>query len=218
MPNSQLPRNQTPFCAWSQSLKTGSLLGIKLAVAASVAHVGIAISNDWLASGPLTAALVGTLLFALTELSFRGFTEAHALSAEWRILTTIVSFGTAFAGFLTALWLLGLLVGDVHSFYCEPAIPWHFEVAVFGGFTSALFLKMTSGMRLEGILGPAVYLALFWISPFYGFFKAPVFLALGLLVECENRTAITITTAAVGMAVGAYTGRLLASWFQKKSG
>lgn len=83
---------------------------------------------------------------------------------------------------------------------------------------SALFLKMTSGRRLEGALGPAVYLALFWIGPFYGFFKAPVFLALGLLLECENRTEVVIIIAAAGLAVAAYAGQLLASWLQNKSG
>jgi len=110
------------------------------------------------------------------------------------------------------------MVGEARSFYCEPDIPWRIEIAVFGGFMSALFLKMTSGRRLEGALGPAVYLALFWIGPFYGFFKAPVFLALGLLLECENRTEVVIIIAAAGLAVAAYAGQLLASWLQNKSG
>ena len=62
-----------------------------------------------------------------------------------------------------------------------------------------------------------MYLALFWVGPFYGFFKAPVFLAQGLLVECQNREAGAIIIAAVGMLVSAHMGRLLAAWLQKKS-
>ncbi len=214
---SQLPRDQTPNGALSYALKAGFCQGIGLAVAAGIAHVGIAVSDNWLASGALMVALVGTLLFALTEQAFRGFFEAHSSSAEWRIFKEAVSFGTAFAGCLAVCWLASLLVGEARSFYCEPTVPWRVEIAVFGGFVSGLLLEMTRRRRLEGALGPAVYLALFWIGPFYGFFKAPVFLAQALLIECESRAVAAVIIATLGMLVSADMGRLLATWLKKKS-
>ncbi len=217
MPASQLPRHQTPKGALSYALEAGLFQGIGLAVAAGIAHVGITVSDHWLASGPLAIALVGTLLFALTEQAFRGFFVAHSPSEEWRIFKEAVGFGTAFAGCLTVYWLAGLLVGEARSFYCGPVVPWGIEIAVFGGFVSGLLLKMTRRRHLEGALGPAVYLALFWIGPFYGFFKAPVFLAQGLLIECESRAASAVIAAAAGMLFAAYVGGFLAVWLQKKS-
>ncbi len=105
------------------TLKAGFFQGIGLAVAAGIAHVGIAVSNNWLASGALTVALVGTLLFALTEQAFRECFEAHSSSSERCIFKEAVGFGTAFAGCLAVYWLLGLLVGEARSFYWSQ--PFH---------------------------------------------------------------------------------------------
>lgn len=201
----------------SNRWKAGFCRGAGLAVAAGIAHVGIAVSGTWLASTTLTVALVGTMLFALAEQAFRGLFVAHSRSAEWDIFTEAACLGAALTGCLAVYWLAGLLAGDVQSFYCEPAVPWRIEIAVFGGFVSGLLLEMTRRRRLESALGPAVYLALFWIGPFYGFFKAPVFLAQGLLIGCENRAAGAVILAAIGMLFAAYVGRLLAGWLQKKS-
>lgn len=111
-------------------------------------------------------ALAGTFLFPLTEQAFRQIFVAHSPSAEWRVLKEAAGFGTAFAGCLAVYWLAGLLVGKAKGFYCEPAVPWRIEIAVFGGFVSGLLLEMTRRRRLENALGAAVYVALFWIGPY----------------------------------------------------
>jgi hypothetical protein len=200
----------------SNRFKAGFCQGAGLAVAAGIAHVGIAVSGNWLASSALTVALVGTLLFALTEQVFRGLFVAHSSSAEWDTFKEAARFGTALAGCLAVYTVAGSLVGEARSFYCEPAVPWRIEIAVFGGFVSGLLLEMTRRRRLESALGPAVYLAIFWIGPFYGFFKAPMFLAQGLLIGCENHAVNGIITAAVGMLLAAYVGRFLATWLLRR--
>lgn len=113
-------------------------------------------------------------------------------------------------------WIVGLFAGTATEFYCTPLVPWRIEIAIFGSWAIGMLTAM-AGFRGYG---PAAYsltiIGLAWIAPFYGFFSAPVFLAMNLSTKCPDKTMLAISVAALGMLVGARIGSLIAAWFYER--
>lgn len=57
-----------------------------------------------------------------------------------------------------------------------------------------------------------IFLAFFWIAPFYGFFHAPWFLAQTIASPCADRPLIQSLVVAAGMVIAAEAGQRLADW------
>ena len=145
--------------------------GLALAGAAGFAHGGIATADWWFSGGgSLPVALVGTLCFAMAYLVFDGMHSPAPPAARCGVLH-VVEFGVGAAAYWVAYSLVTRAVGDVNHFYCQSTVPWGIGIAAFGAFMSQLLLDTVHRSRYKGILEPAVFLSLFWISPFYGFFN-----------------------------------------------
>jgi hypothetical protein len=48
--------------------------------------------------------------------------------------------------------LLASALGDAHTFYCEPAVPWRIEIAIFGSFAIAFLTRMAGLAAAPGWL------------------------------------------------------------------
>lgn len=193
----------------------GVIRGLGLAGAACVAHIGIATTELWFSGADsLPAALVGTLCFAMVFMVVEGTSPYSPAPARCGVLH-VVEFAVGAAACWVAYILTSLAVGDVEHFYCQPMVPWSIGIAIFGAFITALLLETVRRSRYQGTLEPAVFLSLFWISPFYGFFKAPVFLAQGTALGCEIRETNMLLAATICMWLSACIGKSLAGWLEK---
>ena len=95
---------------------------------------------------------------------------------------------------------------EISDFLCEPLVPWRILIALFGAFAMSCLatgVALRSPSRLTGLM---IYLAFFWIAPFYGFFHAPWFLAQTIVVPCADRPFAQAMIAALGMALAAHIG------------
>ena len=104
-----------------------------------------------------------------------------------------------------ALAVLAVFPG-IPDFLCEPLVPWRISIALFGAFAMswlATGVALRSQFKLAGLM---IYLAFFWIAPFYGFFHAPWFLAQTIVVPCAERPFAQAMIAAFGMALAAHVG------------
>ncbi|HUG35916.1 MAG TPA: hypothetical protein VML54_03140 [Candidatus Limnocylindrales bacterium] len=111
-------------------------------------------------------------------------------------------------------WLIGRVLGTGAGFYCEPLVPWHIEIALFGSFGVAYVTAMARQRRRARAAHALAVLALLWIAPFYGYFSAPVFLGLSLNMMCPGRPIVTVVLAALGMRVGEHLGLTAANWIR----
>ena len=64
-----------------------------------------------------------------------------------------------------------------------------------------LLKHMAHRLRYANALDVLIYLSLFWIAPFYGFFSVPYFLAVNIVMPCPERQLIDVLAAAVAMAL-----------------
>lgn len=126
--------------------------------------------------------------------------------------------GVDFAVAAIGLWAVVSALPAGRDFLCEPLVPWRISIALFGSFAmnwlarAALLSAPTERVSL------LIFLAFFWIAPFYGFFHAPWFLAQTIASPCANRLPVQSLIAAAGMLIGAEMGRRLADWsFQAKT-
>jgi hypothetical protein len=99
-------------------------------------------------------------------------------------------------------WVLQRVFGPGTAFYCEPLVPWRIEIAFTGSFGLAYFTFMALQRRRAWAVYPLALVGLLWIAPFYGFFSAPLFLAVSLNIRCPGRPIVTIVIVAVGIRVG----------------
>jgi hypothetical protein len=112
---------------------------------------------------------------------------------------------TTLASCLGALAVFAVFPG-IADFLCEPLVPWRISIALFGAFAMswlATGVALRSSFKLAGLM---IYLAFFWIAPFYGFFHAPWFLAQTIAVPCAARPFVQAMIAAAGMALAAHAG------------
>ncbi len=120
----------------------------------------------------------------------------------------VVSSLAAIAGLLVIV----NIVPAVGSFVCEPMVPWQLSIAIFGAFGMS-WLSAAAGIQSPNYRpGLMIYLAFFWIAPFYGFFYGPWFLAQAVVLPCDGRPLAQAIIIVLGMVVAATAGRGTAIW------
>lgn len=177
------------------------------AFVAAAAAVGIL--DHFGRSNTLGLALVSTLIVACTvgmlripaplEARFRG-------SADWW------RHGSDFAAAAIGLWAVVSVFPASHDFLCEPLVPWGISIALFGTFTINWLARAVAWRAPTERISLLIFLALFWIAPFYGFFYAPWFLAQAIASPCADRPLVQSLIVAIGMVIAAEAGRRLADW------
>lgn len=198
------------------ALTSGARLGLLLGGALGLSHAGVAVAEAVASADPLTLALVATLLFALPTMATNVAVpstqtvgpQMFAFEAAHLVVGTLA--GT------TILAVIGLVNGSSDDFYCAPEVPWRVEIAAFGGFVLGVIEAMLWRLGRLSALGPAVYLGFFWIAPWYGFFRAPVFLAQAIYFSCEGRTYLAVAAVAITMVLAHDVGRHLAWWLARR--
>jgi hypothetical protein len=189
-----------------------------LIAAALMAQVVIVVLTELAAPAPLLTAMLATAAFAgvWLGLSRRPSAATPSVRSGWGeplyaagITTTAVFLGSR---------LLAGVFGDGRAFYCEPAVPWRIEIAIFGSFAIPFLTRMAEVRGRARLVYPLTLIAFLWIAPFYGFFVGPVFLAIGLVAGCADRSLISVLLAGLGMIVGERLGIRLAAWLSTSSG
>lgn len=190
---------------------------VQVVVAALSAHLAIVLLTKFLVPSPLATALVATLVFAGFWLAF----AASGTSTDGRSRKSTRWWdwaGASVVGFL-CIWggmrLVSTVLETGSGFYCHPAVPWRIEIALFGSFA---FAYLIGAARERGwLVYPLVLLGFLWIAPFYGFFSAPIFLAISLNTACPNRSAIAVAVATMAMLVADRGGTILARMLSERS-
>ena len=154
-------------------------------------------------------ALVATLMaagMAFVSAARNPFDSDHFTLGQ--LSTDLMSFLTAMIG----LWGVVKILPALGGFVCEPLVPWNFSIAIFGAFVMSW---LSAGLRIrkaDAWCGVALYMAFFWISPFYGFFRAPWLLAQTVAVPCDGRPVLQALAVVLSMAVATIAGRRVSTW------
>ena len=158
---------------------------------------------------PIFLALIASLVAA--GLAFVLATQ-DPFNSDYSSLSQTSAILVSFFAAMLGLWGIVNIVPAVGIFVCEPLVPWHFSIAIFGAFGMSWLAAAARLRRPHNREGLMIHLAFFWIAPFYGFFHAPWFLAQTVVLPCEGRPFVQALIAGVAMAVAAYGGHRTASW------
>jgi hypothetical protein len=154
-------------------------------------------------------ALVASLVVA-------GITFALAaqdpFDADYSSLSQISAYLVSSLAAMMGLWGIVNIVPAVVDFVCEPLVPWHLSIAIFGAFGMSWLAAATRLRRPHDRAGLMIHLVFFWIAPFYGFFHAPWFLAQTVVLPCDGRPLAQAIIVVLGMIVTASAGRQMAIW------
>ena len=186
-----------------------------LAVAALAAQAVTVAQNRLVTAVPLLTAMLATLAFscAWVGLSPSASVNAALLRTSLRARLYVAALTTV--GVLLGVDLIAAVLGDARSFYCNPAVPFRIEIAIFGSFAVGLCTRIAAARGQAQLVYPLALVAFFWIAPFYGFFQGPVFLATGLVAGCGDRGVIPILLAASAMILTERLGNELGAWISK---
>ena len=176
---------------------------------AFVAAVGVIAALEHLGwTNVLGLALVSTMIVAGAV----GLLRAPApFTAQFTQLGDWMQHGADFAAAVVGLWVVDSVFPASRDFLCEPLVPWHVSIAIFGAF-GANWLAAAAKPTAEFPLGLMIYLAFFWIAPFYGLFHAPWFLAQAVTLQCEGRPFAQVAIVGIAMAVATVGGHWTARW------
>lgn len=169
----------------------------------------------YLSPVPLVTAIAATLTFAAAWPYGVRPPETETRAASLSTLVDLYAAAFTAAGVLVGAWMISAIVGDASAFYCEPAIPWRIEIALFGSFFVGLSTAMAHVRRRSVLTYPLTLVALLWIAPYYGYFSGAVFLGLGLVANCPDRSVVQFGIAVLGMVAGKAIGSMLAVWLLK---
>lgn len=181
--------------------------GSAAAFIAAVAVVGVL--GRFGQSNSLGLALISTLIVAgaMALLRLRAPFEARfSLSADWW------RHGADFALAPIGLWAVISVLPTSRDFLCEPLVPWRISIALFGAFAMNWLARAVAFRAPTARVSLFIFLAFFWIAPFYGFFHAPWFLAQTIASPCADRPLVQSLIVAAGMMIAAEAGQRLASW------
>jgi len=117
-------------------------------------------------------------------------------------------FGLAAAGLCAVVSALPAS----RDFLCEPLVPWRISIALFGAFAMNWLARAVALRAPKERVSLFIFLAFFWIAPFYGFFHAPWFLAQTIASSCADRPLAQSLITAAGMVIAAEVGPRLADW------
>ena len=183
-----------------------------LIAAALAAQSVIVVFVKFAAPAPLLTAMLATFAFAGVWL---GLSRGLGAEAPWSRsapgLNLYAAGLTALAVFVGARLLAGI-IGDGHAFYCEPAVPWRIEIAILGSFAVAVLTRIAEARGRMRLVYPLILVAFLWIAPFYGFFTGPVFLAVGAVAGCQERSLLSVLLTGFGMIAGQQLGNMLGAW------
>jgi hypothetical protein len=180
--------------------------------AALAAQAVTLLLSELVAPVPLLTAMLATFAFAGVWLGLSEHFRAGASSLRFGLREHLYAAGLTMLGVFLGTWLLVAMVGDGRTFYCEPAVPWRIEIAMFGSFAVGFWTRMADARGRARLIYPLALIALLWIAPFYGFFSAPIFLATELAAGCADRGFILVILAAFGMIVGQLLGNVVGAW------
>ena len=187
--------------------EAGTLIGAALAANAVTLWL-----SELVAPVPLVTAMLATLAFAGVWLGLSEHFSAGTSSLRLGLREHLYAAGLTMLGVFLGTWLLVAVIGDGRTFYCEPAVPWRIEIAMFGSFAVGFWTRMADARGRARLIYPLTLIALLWIAPFYGFFSAPIFLATQLAAGCADRGFVFLILAASGMVVGEPLGSVIGAW------
>jgi len=191
---------------------------VVLAAAAGAVHIVAVVAVEGLALSALTTALAASIVFALivaagpvrrAAILFREDDGREMTPVVLRLAKASAIFVPILIAVLLVLWPMTAIFGPVAGFYCAPAISWRIEIAVFGAFVISMLKYMAARFRYANALDVLIYASLFWIAPFYGFFSAPYFLGINIVVPCPGRQMVEIALAGAAMAIASTLGQAI---------
>jgi len=134
------------------------------------------------------------------------FEAGFSRSANWW------RHGADFAAAAIGLWAVVSVFPASRDFLCEPLAPWRISIALFGAFMMSWLARAVALRAPTDRVSLLIFLAFFWIAPFYGFFHAPWFLAQTIASPCADRPPVESLIVAAGMVIATEVGRRLADW------
>lgn len=158
---------------------------------------------------PLCLALVSALIAAGSVALLRvpaPFEARFSRSVDWW------RHGADFAMAAIGLWAVVSVFPASRNFLCEPLVPWRISIALFGAFGMSWLARAVSLRAPATRVSLLIFLAFFWIAPFYGFFHAPWFIAQTIASPCADRPLPQSLIAAAGMILAAEAGQRLADF------
>ncbi len=157
----------------------------------------------------LALALVSTLIVGGAVGMLRvpaPFQARFSRSVDWW------RHGVDFAVAAIGLWTVVSAFPASRDFLCEPLVPWRISIALFGAFGMTWLARSAALRAPTERVSLFIFLAFFWIAPFYGFFHAPWFLAQTIASPCADRPLVQSLIVTAGMVIAAEAGRRLADW------
>ena len=188
---------------------------LPLVVAALAAH-GAVIMTERLDTAPLLSALTAALVYVSVSSGYGLRIRSEPSQRHEPMLVDLAAAGLTFAGVFGGVWIIGLFAGTAAEFYCTPLVPWRIEIAIFGSWAIGVLTAMAEFRGHGRAAYSLTIIGLAWIAPFYGFFSAPILLAMGLNTLCPDRTIVAIFLAAAGMLAGARIAPMVAVWLVKR--
>jgi hypothetical protein len=171
----------------------------------------------------LGAAHGASLLFLalLSSAGYAGLLDLHHRLApapalgegRFRFTADLIRAAVLFAGawaFATA-WRPAAPSGA--AFFDTPLVGYRVEIAIAGAFAVSLLVRLMRFWRPRLPAWLLVQGALFWVSPFYGFFSAPIFAAMGLSGLGPMRESPDLALVAAAMLIAEWCGWGVALWF-----
>jgi hypothetical protein len=192
-----------------QLAKMRLIRGAASAVAFVAAVTVAAILVRFGTANTLGLALASTLVVAGALGLLRvpaAFSARFTQPGDW------VQHGADFAVAAIGVWAVVSLFPASHDFLCEPLVPWNISIALFGAFAMNWLGRAIALRAPAEQVSLSIFLAFFWIAPFYGFFHAPWFLAQTIASPCINRPLDQSLIVTAGMVIAAEGGRRLANW------
>ncbi len=183
--------------------------GAASAAAFIAAVVSVGFLNRFGRPNTLGLALVSTLIVAGAVAMLHvpaPFEARFSRPVEW--WRHGADFGLAAVG----LWAVVSALPASRDFLCEPLVPWRISIALFGAFAMNWLARAAALRAPKERVSSFIFLAFFWIAPFYGFFHAPWFLAQTIALPCADRPLAQSLITAAGMVIAAEVGRHLADW------
>lgn len=196
-----------------QLTKMRLIEGAASAAAFIAANVAIGMLGRFGQSNSLVLALVSTLIVAGAIALLRvpaPFEARFSQSPDWW------RHGADFAVATICAWAVVSMFPASRDFLCEPLVPWRMSIALFGAFGMSWLARAVALRAPTERVSLLIFLAFFWIAPFYGFFHAPWFLAQTIASPCADRPLVQSLIVAAGMVVAVEVARRLANWMFRR--
>ncbi len=180
--------------------------------AAALTAQAVIVLVGLVAPAPLLTAMLATVAFAGVWLAVSSRPGSGSRCGRPEPGLGLYAAGLIAVAAFLGIQVLAVVLGDGHIFYCEPAVPWRIEIAIFGSFAIAFLTSAAEARSRARLVYALTLIAFLWIAPFYGFFSGPIFLAVGLVANCPDRSLMSVPLVGLGMIVGEQLGNRLGTW------